>query len=150
MAVMLVSPLFGMSPGVFAAGNEAVGVWARAGAWSAGHKTHGLVPSTVAAALGSVDLSEKLVEAGLWERVGTDYRFTEWHESSTPPAKRKKISRGKAMRVFERDGYACRFCRTRQNLTVDHIKPVTLGGTDDDANLQTLCMTCNLRKGAKY
>ena len=29
---------------------------------------------------------------------------------------------------------------------VDHITPLTLGGTDDDANLQALCTPCHRTK----
>ena len=31
---------------------------------------------------------------------------------------------------------------------VDRIHPVLFGGTDDPANLQALCVACNLAKGA--
>ena len=33
---------------------------------------------------------------------------------------------------------------------VDHIQPLALGGSNDKANLQLLCPTCNLRKSAKH
>ena len=60
---------------------------------------------------------------------------------------------GKKIRpiVLERDGYACKFCRRlcEQGVDahVDHIRPITYGGTDDLANLQSLCKDCNLEKG---
>jgi hypothetical protein len=49
--------------------------------------------------------------------------------------------------VFRRDGYACVWCGSDSDLTIDHIHPVALGGTNDVSNLQTLCRTCNSRKG---
>ena len=49
--------------------------------------------------------------------------------------------------VFRRDDYACVWCGSESDLTVDHIHPVALGGTNDISNLQTLCRTCNSRKG---
>lgn len=52
--------------------------------------------------------------------------------------------------VFERDGWECRRCRTRKNLTVDHIKPRSAGGTHDLENLQTLCQDCNQRKADRW
>ncbi|RLC88792.1 MAG: hypothetical protein DRJ03_01700 [Chloroflexi bacterium] len=54
-----------------------------------------------------------------------------------------------ARMVFERDKYRCQYCGTWKNLTVDHIVPVSKGGSDDVNNLQTLCNECNARKGAR-
>lgn len=51
--------------------------------------------------------------------------------------------------VFERDDWACRRCESTWDLTVDHIWPRALGGTDDLPNLQTLCRSCNSSKGAR-
>lgn len=54
-------------------------------------------------------------------------------------------------RIFERDGYVCRYCKddSAVDLECDHIVPVVLGGGDDDANLATSCRPCNRSKGAK-
>lgn len=59
------------------------------------------------------------------------------------------LSRAQRRAIFERDGNICLHCGTRQQLTVDHIWPVSLGGGDDPSNLQTLCRPCNSRKGAR-
>lgn len=69
----------------------------------------------------------------------------------TPPKRsnRKRISARKRLNVYERDGYACVTCGTHENLTIDHIHPVSKGGTNDMDNLQTMCHSCNARKGAK-
>lgn len=51
--------------------------------------------------------------------------------------------------VFDRDGNCCKSCgKTDQetNLTIDHIIPLALGGSNDISNLQTLCFDCNRRK----
>ncbi|MEB3828831.1 HNH endonuclease [Phormidium sp. CCY1219] len=51
--------------------------------------------------------------------------------------------------VFQRDGYQCQSCgKTRQKveLTIDHIVPLARGGSNDIANLHTLCRSCNAQK----
>jgi hypothetical protein len=46
--------------------------------------------------------------------------------------------------------FKCVNCQTKEELTVDHIRPVSKGGTDDFSNLQILCKKCNSKKGAKW
>ena len=53
------------------------------------------------------------------------------------------------MRVGKRDGFHCGACSATSNLQLDHVLPVSCGGSSDDGNLQILCATCNNRKGAK-
>ena len=56
--------------------------------------------------------------------------------------------------VLKRDNYTCRICGATAaegaKLEVDHIKPVSKGGTTTMDNLQTLCRRCNRGKSAKY
>lgn len=65
------------------------------------------------------------------------------------PGKRRKMSTEKSLAVFDNDDYACVNCGSRKKLTVDHIVPITRGGTDEMSNLQTLCHSCNAAKGNK-
>lgn len=54
-------------------------------------------------------------------------------------------------RLFRLQRGKCACCRVSiaDGYHVDHIQPLVLGGSNDKANLQLLCPTCNLRKGAK-
>lgn len=55
----------------------------------------------------------------------------------------------KRQAVYDRDGRRCLACGNRSKLTLDHIVPQVLGGTNDFLNLQTLCERCNRAKGAQ-
>ena len=50
--------------------------------------------------------------------------------------------------VFERDGNRCLKCGSSNDLSIDHIVPLSKGGDNDTNNLQTLCKTCNSSKGS--
>jgi hypothetical protein len=53
------------------------------------------------------------------------------------------------VRIFERDGYACRYCArrlTRHTATLDHVVPVSAGGGHGWDNLVTACLECNSAK----
>lgn len=62
------------------AGNEAIGLWVRAGSWSSQTLTDGFIPDHVLATLtaGSGDAAEQLLAAGLWVREEGGYRFQQW------------------------------------------------------------------------
>ncbi|WP_394651378.1 HNH endonuclease [uncultured Acinetobacter sp.] len=70
--------------------------------------------------------------------------------SSSGGYKKKRISQTLRMQVYERDGFACVTCGVQKNLSLDHIKPEVLGGESTLENLQTMCKSCNSRKGARY
>lgn len=51
--------------------------------------------------------------------------------------------------VLRRDNYTCRYCHaTDAPLTVDHVVPTALGGSDDPSNLVAACRDCNAGKAS--
>lgn len=59
------------------------------------------------------------------------------------------VSKRTRFEVLRRDNYTCRYCRATENpLTIDHVTPVSLGGTDDPSNLVAACRDCNLGKSS--
>ena len=64
---------------VVAAGNEAMGLWVRAGSWSSQQLTDGFIPDHMIAAMGGGE--DRLVEVGLWTREDGGCRFHEWEQA---------------------------------------------------------------------
>ena len=62
--------------------------------------------------------------------------------------KRKHIPKAVRDAVMERDNYTCVYCGSTNNPELDHNEAHANNGSDDDDNLQVLCMSCNRRKGA--
>lgn len=53
--------------------------------------------------------------------------------------------------VLKRDNHTCRYCggiAPDAILTVDHVTPVALGGSDDPSNLVAACRDCNYGKAS--
>jgi hypothetical protein len=59
-------------PKLIKAGNAALGLWLRCGAYAAQHLTDGIVPGVVAELYGTKPQAAKLVKAGLWHEHGHD------------------------------------------------------------------------------
>ena len=98
-----------------------------------------------------VSIGELTVEC----RAGSNNRYRllmpdrEPEPEPPPSPKRKPIPFRVRLFVYERDGYRCVQCGGIEDLTIDHIYPWILGGADTADNLQTLCRSCNCRKGAR-
>ena len=62
---------------------------------------------------------------------------------------RPSIGKRRRRIVFERDEHKCVYCGSDENLTIDHIHPVSKGGSNNVKNLQILCRDCNNEKADK-
>lgn len=79
-----------------------------------------------------------------WQDVFTilnKQRFRRWRNRDYIPHSVRES-------VYARDGYACVHCGATEHLSIDHIIPWSKGGADDESNYQTLCRSCNSKKGA--
>ena len=43
--------------------------------------------------------------------------------------------------------HTCAYCGSKENITLDHVKPKALGGTDRSENIVCACHKCNQDKG---
>lgn len=59
------------------------------------------------------------------------------------------VSKRLRYEILRRDNHTCRYCHaTDTPLTIDHVVPVALGGTDDPSNLVAACKDCNAGKAS--
>lgn len=96
----------------------------------------------------ATEYAAELVGAGLWSTTDDGFQVVHW-ELYAAPRKRAHISLEVRLAVYERDGWACLHCSAAEPLSLDHIWPWSLGGSDRAENLQTLCLPCNMLKGAR-
>lgn len=64
-------------------------------------------------------------------------------------AERKSLTKKVRFEVFKRDSFTCQYCGSKAPdviLEVDHINPVSKGGTNELINLITSCYSCNRGK----
>lgn len=61
------------------------------------------------------------------------------------------ISQHKRLAIYLRDGLACCYCGSSvtegTKLTLDHLLPYSLGGSNKETNLVTCCHKCNSSRG---
>ena len=65
--------------------------------------------------------------------------------------KNRGLPRSLREAVYKRDNGICKYCSMAVawfELTVDHIEPVCMGGSNELDNLTVACRSCNSRKGA--
>jgi HNH endonuclease len=118
----------------------AVSTWLQVGPASAG-----LVDVTVRAV---PPIAGGVVLVGL---AGGSFDWTVKSPSSSS-SRRRHLPTQLRITIIERDGLVCGLCRGEVepgDVHIDHIHPVSLGGTDDPDNLQVTHSICNLIKGAR-
>lgn len=89
---------FPFHPKTIQAGNAAIGLWTRAGAWSAENEQDGYVPAEIAKALGSPREIKALLNAGYWEPalVGGGYIMHDYDQHNITAAEARLLSEKRA------------------------------------------------------
>ncbi len=86
---------------------------------------------------------EQVVRSPSFEmRLPSVIALREFVQQERPPAFTR-------FNVFLRDGFACQYCGTGEDLTFDHLIPRSKGGQTTWDNIVTACAPCNLRKGGR-
>jgi 5-methylcytosine-specific restriction endonuclease McrA len=77
-----------------------------------------------------------------------NHRHTEREMRSKTQTLRNKIIRKQLLEHFAANIYSkyCLACKSRENLTMEHLIPITRGGNHSEGNLATLCVSCNTSK----
>lgn len=94
-------------------------------------------------------IADELMSFGLWSENDIGYLVHEYSGCRVLPEARRPIADTVRQIVYSRDGYRCVTCGSTDKLSCDHIIPWSHGGSDDPSNLQTMCVSCNSRKGAR-
>ncbi|WP_201521697.1 hypothetical protein [Gulosibacter hominis] len=103
------------------AGNAAIGVWVRAGAWASANLTDGFVPVSMQSVLGASDADiEALVRVGFWHEVEGGWQFHDWGEyqptaESVRRERQAAKERMRAVRARNKDGTTARSGDVRAN-----------------------------------
>lgn len=108
------------------------------------------------------EVARRLAEVGLIDGEMNPVAWGELQQRSDSSSERVKRHRqarkdaglqaqwqpSKALRqsVYDRDGGACVYCASADDLTIDHKVPQKRGGDNSHQNLQTACRVCNAKK----
>jgi len=66
--------------------------------------------------------------------------------------RRRRTPRFSKTNLYLRDLYTCQYCNTihpRRELTLDHVRPLSMGGKTNWENIVAACGPCNTQKGNK-
>jgi hypothetical protein len=100
---------------------------------------------------------DALPQLGIYQHKGVT--LIEWFSLGLPkpwpePIKRKSIKPSLRFEILKRDNYRCQMCgvtaKDGATLEIDHITPVSKGGSNDADSLQVLCRDCNIGKSDNF
>lgn len=143
------------------AGAEAAWLWLAGIAWCNRFATDGHIPTECVGDLYPnywsprklKRLSARLVECSLWEIVPDGYQIHDYCITrQVGNGARLWRSSEERARILERTGGSCAYCSlplTLDTMEVDHVVPLSRGGTEHNFNVTAACLPCNRSKGAR-
>lgn len=157
MGTVLLNPSLANHPAIRKVSSRAVGAWTASLLWCSRNGRVDYFPASIVREFATPKVEQALDDASLWIAWGGGYVLPErvpgsglqlWKFGPSDGA-RPYIPVSLRRAVYDRDGNACLHCGAREALSLDHIHPWSMGGKDTLENLQTLCRSCNSRKGAR-
>lgn len=114
----------------------------------------------------AADLIDELIEKRILDRTPDGVVPHDWSEhqyisdtSATRVSKYRQRTRDAGsivgaylkhkVLVFDRDNHCCVYCGSVQNLCLDHMVPILMGGGDEPSNLCACCKGCNSGKAGR-
>jgi hypothetical protein len=94
-----------------------------------------------------IDLSNKKKHAIYCSKTCKSMDHTAKHR-----AKSRTLSTARRAEIYHRDNKKCYMCNTAltiEEIELDHIIPIFMGGSSDPSNIATSCRQCNRSKGTK-
>jgi hypothetical protein len=91
------------------------------------------------------EVAQKLSGEGAIEVIREIERRNDFMSRLSKIKRNRNISRSVRIRLLSLNR-KCAFCGSTENLTIDHIVPISKGGSNKEENLQVLCRSCNEKK----
>jgi len=118
---------FAFHPKAIMAGNAALGLWVRAGAWCGANLTDGALPKHMIGTFGAQARdAKKLVSVGLWVETDAGFQFHEW--SKMQPSKAEVEEERAANRKRQKE-----YRDKKRNAVTDSVTDSVSHGTSNSA-----------------
>ena len=91
----------------------------------------------------------KLAYDARWQRENADrsrVNYARWRAKRAEVAD-SDLTFEQWMQVLARWGFRCAYCGTQDGLGIDHVIPLSAGGSNAQANVVPCCKPCNSKKG---
>lgn len=102
--------------------------------------------------ISELDVEDQIEQFKLWGILPFNHEEYGGNNNGEKKYGRSSMTNSKRYDVLRRDQFQCVLCGSsgsESNLEVDHIIPVSKGGSDDMDNLRCLCFRCNRGKHSK-